>query len=193
MEELDVTKFIEKTQKAYEFKEFSENDTYALRMLKQAAQQKLFWHFIEELGIPNNRDIKSYVYYYFNGKNASIGSQYVYMCREKLQPAKWYYKIGEKLPPRIEFTPKFGVEYLQFKESVAHQKFVQLQKEYTIANFAKTYGLSVQQVKNICYKRYSPYLEKKVFKILPPASVITKLRDVIHPDYWFIFPEELEG
>lgn len=32
---------------------------------------------------------------------------------------------------------------------------------------------------------------KQCFKTLPPASVIKNLRDIIDPDYWYIFPDEI--
>jgi len=54
------------------------------------------------------------------------------------------------------------------------------------------YDLNLYQMKNIRYRRINSVTGLECFKILPPASVIVKLKDVINPDYWFIFPEEIQ-
>ena len=36
------------------------------------------------------------------------------------------------------------------------------------------------------------HIHPLLLKILPPAKVIINLRDVINPDYWYVFPEEIE-
>ena len=41
-------------------------------------------------------------------------------------------------------------------------------------------------------KRMNPLTGRECFKILPQAAFIIKLRDVINPDLWYIFPEEME-
>lgn len=66
MRELDINKFVSEHKHNYQFKDFSDEDTYAIRELKIASQNNLLWSFIEELGIPNNRNAKLAVYYYFN-------------------------------------------------------------------------------------------------------------------------------
>lgn len=198
MEELDVNQYIIDHKKKYEFrkqlhefKEYSDDDTYALRDFKTALQHRLFWSFISDLGIPNTTLAKYAVFYYVSGARKSIVNPNVFFCREKMQPSKWYYKINEELPERIKITPKFGIESLMYKESVGHLKLKELQKRYTMPLLAEKYGLNLYQVKNIRYRRLNPLTGKECFKILPPESVIIKLRDVINPDYWYVFPEEL--
>ena len=109
-----------------------------------------------------------------------------------MQPSRWYYKINEKLPKPVIFIPKFGVEELMYKESVGHVKFRELQKQLTVQGMADKYDLNFYQIKNILYRRLNPLTGRECFKILPPAKVIINLRDVINPDYWYVFPEEIE-
>ena len=193
MEELDVNQYIREWKQKYEFKEYSDDDTYALRDLKiiSHSQNKLLWSFIIALGIPDTIEAKRAVFCYFSGRYKTIANPYIFLCREKMRPSKWYYKINEELPERISFTPKYDVENLMHKESVGHLKLEELQKFYTMPVFAQKYGLNLYQIKNIRYRRFNPLTSKKCFKIFPPASVIIKLRDIINPDYWYVFPEEL--
>ncbi len=109
-----------------------------------------------------------------------------------MQPSRWYYKLNEKLPEPVQFTPKYSVDDLMYKESLGHVKFRQMQKQYTVQGLADNFDLNFYQIKNILYKRLNPLTGRECFKILPPAQVIVKLRDVINPDLWYIFPEEVE-
>lgn len=193
METLDAEKFVrEKSVGRFSFKEQKEDDTYALRDLKIAGEKKLLWQYIVALGIPNNKKSKYAVYYYYSGKYKSISNPHIFMCREKMQPSRWYYKINEKLPKPVIFTPKFSVDNLMYKESLGHIKFRELQKQYTVQGLADKFDLNFHQIKNILYRRLNPLTGKECFKILPPASVIIKLRDVINPDNWYVFPEEID-
>ncbi len=190
---LDVKTFIkEKSEGRFAFKEQKDDDTYALRDLKIAGEEKLLWQYIVALGIPDTTESKNSVYYYYNGKYKFISNPHIFMCREKMQPSRWYYKINEKLPKPVIFAPKFGVEELMYKESVGHVKFRELQKQLTVQGMADKYDLNFYQIKNILYRRFNPLTGRECFKILPPAKVIINLRDVINPDYWYVFPEEIE-
>ena len=84
-----------------------------------------------------------------------------------MQPSRWYYRINEKLPKRINFTPQFDV-------------------------VGRVTLPTNMQLKNIIYKRKHPDTMEEWFKTLPPQDFIIKLRNDINPDYWYIFPEELE-
>lgn len=192
MEELDVNAYINGHKDRYSFKEFKDDDTYALRAFKTASQNKLFWRYVCELGIPNDDYEKKAVFYYLNGHYKFVSNPHIFMCREKMQPSKWYYKINEELPPRINFTPKHKTEDLMYIESVGHVKLEKLQKQYTMPVLCERYGLGLYQMKNIRYRRLNPLTNRECFKILPPASAVIKLRDLINPDYWYIFPDELK-
>lgn len=193
MEELNIDEFIENEKKEHSFKDFEDTDTHSQRELKKALQNKLLWRYIEKLGLERDSNEKYWVYYYMTGKNKSINNIVIFRCREQMQPSKWFINANEELPARVNFTPKFPLDSLFCKESVGHLKLKELQKMYTMQGLIEKYDLNLYQMKNIRYKRINPVTGKECFKTLPPASVIIKLKDVINPDYWFIFPEELEG
>lgn len=192
MEELDIDAYIQSQREQQQYKQFSDDDTYALRALKKAIQNKLFMKYICELGIPDSLSHKFAIFYYLAGRYRSVTNVNIFMCREKMQPAKWYYKINEPLPKQIKFTPKHSVEDLMYIESLGHIKLKELQDLYTMPVLCEKYDLSLYQMKNIRYKRIHPYTKRECFKTLPGMTVVTKLRELINPDYWFIFPDELE-
>lgn len=190
MEELDIDEYVQLHRDQH--KQFSDDDTYAIRMLKKAAQNQLFMKYICELGITDSISDKLSIFYYLTGRYKSVRNIHIFMCREKMQPAKWYYKINEPLPKQIKFTPKHSVKDLMYIESVGHIKFKELLDLYTMPVLCEKYDLNLSQMKNIRYKRIHPYTKRECFKTLPGMPVVTKLRELINPDYWFIFPDELE-
>lgn len=200
MQKIDINKFIAENgglenlnkRQNLEYAEFSNNDTYVIRDFKIAAQYRLFWSFVEKCGIPEEESCKYKIFYYYNGRNKSLNPIYVFMCRENIQPSKWFYKVDEKLPRPINFTPKHSVKELQYLDSLGHIKLKELHKKYGLTKLSQMYDLNPQQVKNIMYKRLNPYLKKECFKIMPQDKFIIKMREAINPDYWFIFPDEIE-
>lgn len=195
MEEFNIDNYI-KTQNelkntSINYKEFSENDSYVIRDFKKAIQNRLLWKYLIQIGVPDTQNDKNRVFSYFSGRFKKITNRYVFLCREKVQPSKWYYKVGEELPPRINFTPKHSVEDLRHIPTAGIQKFLQLQKEYSLRYLCKIYNLNELQMKNIIYAKFNPETQNKFFRALPPYTVIIPLREVINPDLWFIFPDEL--
>lgn len=196
-EDLIVSNVLQEYEKKYAFRDFSEDDTYACRELKTALQKKIFWKYLNFIGIPNRENERHQVYHYIyriDRANHSLRNQYVFYSREKLQPSKWYYKVTEPLPERIKFTPKFDVSVLRYKESLGHIKLNELKEtySYSLTGLARAFSLDVNQVKNVLFKKWNPLLKKQCFRALPSENFIIQMRDIINPDLWYIFPEEVE-
>lgn len=192
MEDFDINEFADKNKK--EYLEFSENDTHAMHELKVAAQNRLFWKFISALGTGDldDNNVKKVAFRYLQGRSIDISNKYIFMWRKKIQPSKWYYKYSEPLPEKINFTPKFPPEALIEKESVGHIKLKELQNRYELKGIEAMFGVDYNQLRNILYKRTNPSTGKTYYKTLPQTSMIISLRNVIQPDLWYIFPEEME-
>lgn len=192
MEELNIDNFIKEQESIkVNYARNSDNDTYALHDLKTAAQNKLLWKYMISLGIPDEKIAKQNLYYYYNGRCTSLSNMTVFHCREKLQPSKWYYKKDEQLPEKIEFIPKHNVKELLYTESLGHLKLFEMVKELSIPIFAEKYDTSINLLKNMIYKRQNKLNEKMCFKSLPNEKFIIKMRDIINPDLWYIFPDEI--
>lgn len=195
MEDFIVSNDLKEYEKKYVFKEFSKDDTYACRELKIALQKKIFWKYLNIIGIPNELNEKNSIYYYIyhNDKiNHFVRNKYVFLCREKVQPSKWYYKVTEPLPEKIKFTPKFDISVLRYKESLGHIKLNELKETYSLKGLVNTFSLDLNQAKNVIFKKWNPLLQKQCFRALPSENFIIQMRNVINPDLWYIFPEEVE-
>lgn len=195
MEDSIISNDLKEYEKKYVFKEFSKDDTYACRELKTALQKKIFWKYLDLIGIPNELNTRNCFYYYIyhNDKiDHFVRNKYVFLCRKKVQPSKWYYKVTEPLPEKIKFTPKFDVSVLRYKESLGHIKLNELKETYSLRGLVNTFSLDLNQAKNVIFKRWNPLLQKQCFRALPTESFIIKMRNVINPDLWYIFPEEVE-
>lgn len=192
MEDFDINKLAAENKK--EYLEFSENDTHAMHELKVAARNRVFWKFISALGTDGfDADyVKQNSFKYLQGLSRDMQNQYIFMWREKIQPSKWYYKYSEPLPEKIDFTPKFPPAMLIEKESVGHIKLKELQKRYELKGIVSMFGVDYNQLRNIIYKRTNPRTGKAYYKTLPQTNIIISLRNVIQPDLWYIFPEEMK-
>ena len=188
MKELDFEKFL-KNKKSIGTRN-PEDDTYVLRNMRIALENKQFWNYIEALGIPHDNAVKQYVYNYYVGRVQLLQHYYVFMCRENIQPSKWYIRYGEKLPDRIEFKPKHKLQYLYNNDSLGHKKLKKLTEQYTIEGVANLYDLKVMSIKNVLYRTIDKITGKEHFKTFPQQSIIIKMKDEINPDSWFIFPDE---
>lgn len=198
MKEIDADEFIaesERTRKTretlHDFRKFSDSDSYVIRDFKKLAQKGLLWQFMDSIGL-KKEEHKINVYYLMYGRSELVNAPNVFICRENMQPARWYYKVGEKLPERISFTPIYTVDDFQYRKTAGLQMLENLRDEYTYSGLAERFSINYYQLKNMLSKRTNPVTGKRCYKILPQEHFVIKLRDVINPDYWFIFPEELE-
>lgn len=171
---------------------FSDEDTHAIREFKTAISNRLYLKYTSALGLTSqeSRNIFNYV-----EKNTTIlHGSYVFAIREKMQPAKWYYKIDEKLPQKISFTPnkKYTLETFLESDTIGIKMLMDLKKKKGILqDLCNLYNLNYNQIKNIFYLIADPVTGVRRHKIFPQEKVILSLRDVINPDYWFIFPDEI--
>lgn len=192
MDDLDINKFIEENAEAYEFKEITDTDTHVIHDMKLAAKRQLLWPYIKEMGIPAETNMMSAVYYFYSGRYKKIDRKYIYMCRNRVQPSKWFYNHKESLPARIGFSEKYTCDRLLTEYTVGHLLLLDHVRELTFPGFAEKYGFRVTTLKNMVYKRFNEVFGKEIIRIQPPDEIIMGLKDVINPDWWFIFPEEAE-
>lgn len=173
--------------------DFCDTDTHALRELKTAAQRMLLRKYIVSLDVRKTDEstIKA-VYIYTLGITKSLTNVYIFRLREKIQPAKWYTLYSEPLPSPTAFKPLLPEERILTDMSVGHMRFRKMVDEYGYSGITQVYGFSKFLINNLLSYRISKKTGIKTFKTLPSYSVIRTLKDVISPDLWYIFPEELE-
>lgn len=193
--EFDIDKFMEDNEKnlIYSEKTFedSDDDTYVARDIKHIIQKKFSSKFLREMGFPATSVTINALKFYATGIGA-ISNVYVFQTRTSIQPAKWYTNISEPLPPRIPFTPKYTVDSLKTKETQGQILFTKFLFSNGVKNLSQQYNIAPDILKNVIYKRTDKLTNQRVFKNFPTLQFIKTFSKVINPDYWYIFPEELE-
>ena len=126
----------------------------------------------------------------------SFSNKVVFLFREVFEPVSWFYKPNETLPePKKININKERTESDLFREkTVGKILFEKLAKSYpTYQVFSDEYKIPYFNVKNMLQKSKFEYNGKTEirYKTFATKSVIKLLREEIHPDYWFMFPEEL--
>ncbi len=188
----DIDSFIEEVRR----EKLSLNDTDPIMMqdLKKASASKVLTKYCEAMGFSKDDAILNVFIRYINGFLDSVSNVHIFRCREKVQPSRWYYQANEAdiLPKPVKFTPKFGPEEILNKDSQGHVILRKLIRQYGADSIADQYGIDRYKLKNTIYRRRRVTDGKQMFKALPSYHFVRALRDVIHPDYWYIFPEELK-
>ena len=171
-----------------------DTDTLMMQDLKKASAAKVLTKYCEALGFKKDDYILTVFIRYINGYMDSVNNIHIFRCREQIQPSRWYYQVNEKdiMPEPVKYTPKFDAEEILNKDSQGHVILRKLIRNTGIEPFAEKYGIDSYKLKNTLYRRKRVTDGKQVFKALPSYHFIRALREVINPDLWYIFPEELE-
>lgn len=126
----------------------------------------------------------------------NFSNKVIFNFRELIEPVNWFFSSKEKMPKpiKVNYNKNRTEESLFFTKTVGKILFEKLLKEYNnYLEFSKIYEIPVSQIKNMIYTHPVEVNGRKVprFKTFATKSVIMKLRKEIHPDFWYIFPEEL--
>lgn len=126
----------------------------------------------------------------------SFSTKVIFIFREYFEPITWFYKPNESFPEpkKIMFNKNRTEKELYKEKTVGKILFERLAKSYpTYQSFSDEYKIPIDNIKNMLRKSVFEYNGKKEirYNTFVTKSVINKLKEEIHPDYWFMFPEEL--
>jgi hypothetical protein len=121
----------------------------------------------------------------------------MFSLRQHIAPVEWFYEENEKLPEKKVFKPKYAYfdrrarQHIIRYPTIAVEYLEGLFRRRKLQEFCREQGMRYSTVYGYAIKR------KRQDGIMgygsrPGYGVIRKLRGVIHPDDWFVFPEELE-
>lgn len=165
---------------------FKDDDTYALRELKTLAEKQMLLKFCNTLEIPH---LFYSFHKYMYDSIAFVKNSTIFQLRTIMQPSKWYYFNNETLPGPIAFNTVYTLEDFYAKDSIGHTLLKEKIIEYGYNRLSSMYSISIDTLKNMIYKR--KYNNKEIFKVFPSFRTIRLLRDIILPDYWYIYEDEL--
>lgn len=185
----------ENTFKVIKPVEFSEEDSYNLRYLKILKKKRQFRSYLcDVLEVDGDTLSKLAIYKNLNFFTANLGTitwQQIFILREKLPPAGWFYKYNEELPEIIEYNnlhKEFTAD-LYSKKTLGHLKLREVIKELTYAGLAEKSGISVSNLKNMMrlIKSANGYIK---YHTLPSVNIINQLKPFVNEQLWFIMEDE---
>jgi hypothetical protein len=120
----------------------------------------------------------------------------VYTLRTRIAPVAWYYTEGEALPEAVPFTARYLPGGNAFRTKVMREETAALRE---LLRLKETRNLSrLCRECRIDYKKLSYCMLKRVkedgslrYHQRPAYETVKALRERIHPDLWYIFPDEL--
>jgi len=175
----------------------SDTDTHAMYELKMLVQNRLLTKYIYSLDVmkqdPNiEKKLWNMFLYAKSHVPKKLPNYFIFMLRNDIQPAKWYTPKNEPVPEKIKFTPKFSADVWMTKRTVGHEKLYEIMKANGHQKVADDFDVPKTQLRNVIGQRFDKITGRRIFKCFPEYHFVRAFKEVIHPDLWFIFPEELE-
>jgi hypothetical protein len=163
-----------------------ERKTYARQALLELIENGLLYSTLENEGITRGQIMNIY--------KLAHGEYYpfyfsVYILRHFISPLEWFYYCGEELPEKIIFKEKHSApDSTRFTVGMEILKFIS--KNRLRREFCEKYKIPLQRFYTISAMYLSASGERMV-RAWPKFDVIRPLRKIIHPDYWYIYQDEL--
>jgi hypothetical protein len=122
----------------------------------------------------------------------------IFRLRQFVPPSEWYYDESEELPEPVRFTAKvqgmtgggkkMGIEAT--KETVALSWFAGLSKQQR-HQFYVFHNIERAKINHFILK--TTRMDGTFgYQSRPNYKLVRSLRETIHPDCWYIYPEELD-
>jgi hypothetical protein len=119
----------------------------------------------------------------------------IFNLRQHIAPVEWFYDETEKLPEKREFQAKYsGFDRQAWQHIIRHPTVAVAYLEEIFLDGRLPDFCAEQGFRYAAVYRYAA--KKKRYDGIwgypprPGYKVIREFRDIIHPDDWFIFPEE---
>jgi hypothetical protein len=168
--------------------------SYARRRLVTLIEERRFTSTARSYGVTASN--VSSLYRMAVGK---IGPSFImiFNLRRHLAPVEWFYDEDEKLPEKKEFKPLYACfdrrarQHIIRKPTLGAARLEGLILAGELQKLCRAKGLQYRTVYGYAVKRRR-HDGIAGYHARPSYSVMRKLRDIIHPDEWFFFPEEAE-
>lgn len=124
----------------------------------------------------------------------------IFSLRRHIPLCHWFYREDEKLPKSVPFTPLIEKEFpvydlaarneLAKRQTLANVYFDILKERRALTNFCTIHGCANLEAANFIYMKKHRNGDKRYLN-RPTLPFITKFREDVPPDWWFIYPEEV--
>lgn len=166
--------------------------SHAQRRLIRLIENREFTGVVRSYGIsPSN---VTFLYRMATGQRQASFIM-IFNLRQHIEPAEWFYDENEKLPKKKRINSQYACFDYRARQHIIKYptlgvvRLENLFQEGKLQGFCRENGVDYRTL-------YGHAVQRKRhdgitgYHSRPGYGVIRKLRDIIHPDDWFIFPEE---
>lgn len=118
----------------------------------------------------------------------------IYTYRALVHPIMWFYNHNDPLPEPTKFD---SGRKIYTDDIFEHDSLGMLELKQKKAGYAGGYiemekglGLCRSTLSNLCARKKLPD-GRKIYRARPTYNIVNALKDIIKPDLWYIFPDEL--
>lgn len=182
----------EKTDKA-------EITSYAVRYFRNLAKERRFTAEAKEMGLSVSMT-KLLNQIIMGNSRPTYGV--IFSLRRQISPAQWVYMESEKLPAPVDFKPVIEEKYpaydfptrneLAKQKTLGHLFFDIIREGQVLTRFCAIHNCPLMEAANFIYMKKNRNGEIR-YTHRPTVPFITKFKEAIHPDFWFVYPEEVSA
>lgn len=175
----------------------TEITTHAVRHFKTLVKERSFATKTQEYGLTEPQQKLLY-----NVTRGELRATYgiIFALRNIISPSQWIYREDEELPEPVKFNPLVEKKYPHYdfdsrnelaKESTLGNIFFnELKERRAMSKFCAMHNCEKLEAANFVYMKHHKNGELR-YLARPTLPFIKKFREDVHPDWWFIYPEEV--
>ncbi|WP_288958402.1 hypothetical protein [uncultured Treponema sp.] len=175
----------------------TETTSHAVRYFKTLVKERSFATKAQEFGLTEPQQKLLY-----NVARGDFRATYgiIFALRNIISPSQWIYLENEELPKPVKFNPLVEKKYPHYdfdsrnelaKESTLGNIFFDVLKEQrAMSKFCVIHNCEKLEAANFVYMKHHKNGEMR-YLARPSLPFIKKFREDVHPDWWFIYPDEV--
>lgn len=175
----------------------TETTSHAVRYFKTLVKERNFATKAQEFGLTEPQQKLLY-----NVARGDFRATYgiIFALRNIISPSQWIYLENEELPKPVKFNPLVEKKYPHYdfdsrnelaKESTLGNIFFDVLKEQrAMSKFCVMHNCEKLEAANFVYMKHHKNGEMR-YLARPSLPFIKKFREDVHPDWWFIYPDEV--
>lgn len=175
----------------------TEITSHAVRYFKTLVKERSFATKAQEFGLTEPQQKLLY-----NVARGDFRATYgiIFALRNIISPSQWIYNENEKLPEPVKFNPlvekKFPHYDFDSRNELAKEItlgnifFNELKERRAMSKFCALHNCEKLEAANFVYMKHHKNGELR-YLARPTLPFIKKFREDVHPDWWFIYPEEV--
>lgn len=175
----------------------AEITSHALRYFKNLIKERKYFSKAVEYNL--NRTMTEVLYKVVRGQlRPTYGI--IFMLRKYIAPCMWYYKETEELPEPVKFESHYEDSFDEYntesknilaqRKTIGHTYFDILKENRVMARFCALHNVTLTEAANYVTMRHKKDGTYR-YTTRPTIDFISNFKEELHPDLWYIFPDEV--